>query len=149
MRFHTTHVRDSSLRRLSRINRWMVAGSVALTGIFTEAAAHAFPGKSAPKPATASKHARSHHSHHAHSSTGKSATAPQSLRPPEHAPQTTGESAPPAEATHSEAPAEEPAPAHESAPAETSAAPEPEIAHESAPEPPPQESAPPVVSGGS
>jgi hypothetical protein len=144
MRFHTTHVRDSSLRRLSRINRWMIAASVALTGLFAEAAAHAFPGKSTSKPASSNKRARSHHTHHAHSSASKSATAPQSLHPPESAPQATVESAPPSEAEHSEAPAEEPSPAEESA------APEPEIVRERVPEPAPErESAPPVVSGGS
>ncbi len=81
MRFHTTHVRDSSLRRLRRINRWMIAASVALTGLFTEAAAHAFPGKSTTKPASANKRAHSHHSHHAHSSAPKSTTAPTDAAP--------------------------------------------------------------------
>jgi hypothetical protein len=148
MRFHTTHVRDSSLRRLSRINRWMIAASVALTGLFTEAAAHAFPGMSTSKPASAGKRTHSHHSHRAHSSTSRSKTAPKTLHPPESAPQATVQSSAPAEAERSEAPAEEPAP--ERTPAEEPAAPEPEIAHESAPEPAPeQESAPPVISGGS
>ncbi len=148
MRFHTTHVRDSSLRRLSRVNRWMIAASVALTGLFTEAAAHAFPGKSSSKAAGLNERTRSHHSRHAHSSTQKSTTAPQALHPPESAPQATAESTAPAEAERSEAPAEEPAP--QRAPAEEPAAPEPEVAHESAPEPAPeQEAAPPVVSGGS
>jgi hypothetical protein len=148
MRFHTTHARDSSLRRLSRINRWMIAASVALTGLFTEAAALAFPGKSTSKPASAGKRAHAHHSHRAHSSTSRSTTAPHVLHPPESAPRATVESSAPAEAERSEAPAEEPAP--ERTPAEEPAAPEPEIAHESAPEPAPErESAPPVVSGGS
>ena len=37
--------RDSALRRLSLTTRWLIAGSVALTGALSEAAAHAFPGK--------------------------------------------------------------------------------------------------------
>jgi hypothetical protein len=146
MRFHSTHIRDSSLRRLSRINRWLVAGSVALTAIFTEAAAHAFSGKSTAKTAvgTGQKHVRPHAKHrHADE---PSATAPKSLSPPSRAPQATSESAPAPEAAPSEAPAEEAAP--QSAPAEA-AAPEPEISHESAPEPEPAPEPGPVVSGGS
>lgn len=34
------------MNRLGRVNRWLIAGSVALTGVFTEAAASAFPGRS-------------------------------------------------------------------------------------------------------
>jgi hypothetical protein len=143
MRFHSTHIRDSSLRKLSRINRWLIAGSVALTAIFTEAAAHAFSGKSAVKTAAGAshKHARPH-AKHRHDGNGHSATAPKSINPPSRAPQATSESAPTPDAPPSEAPAEETAP--QSAPAEA-AAPEPEISHESAPEPEPA----PVVSGGS
>jgi hypothetical protein len=150
MRFHTTHIRDSSLRRLNRINRWTIAASIALTGLFTEAAAHAFPGKSKPQPARSNSRTSSHHVHRARSPASKSTTAPQALRPPESSPQAGGASTPPAEAEHSQAPTEEPAPAHETAPAEEPVAPEPEIAREGATEPAPQrESAPPVVSGGS
>ncbi len=45
MRNHTTHTRDAALRRLSHINRWLVAGSVVLTGVLADVAASAFPGK--------------------------------------------------------------------------------------------------------
>ena len=41
--------RDAALRRLHRVNRWLIAGSVALTGVFAEAAASAFPGHSKTK----------------------------------------------------------------------------------------------------
>jgi hypothetical protein len=143
MRSHSTHVRDNSLRRLSRINRWLVAGSVALTGFFAEAAAHAFSGKASTKPKPAAKHDQLHSRRHRHTSAGQSALSPKALRPPQQAPQ----------ATTDTAPESEPAPAQESAPAPAPAqetAPEPEIADESASEPAPQqESAPPVVSGGS
>ena len=47
MRNHTTHTRDAALHQLSRINRWLIAGSIVLTGVFAEVAAHAFPGKTA------------------------------------------------------------------------------------------------------
>ncbi len=42
---HSTSTRDAALRRLSLSTRWLIAGSVALTGALSEAAAHAFPGK--------------------------------------------------------------------------------------------------------
>ena len=37
--------RDAALRRLTRVNRWLIAASVTLTGVLTEVAAQAFPGK--------------------------------------------------------------------------------------------------------
>jgi hypothetical protein len=145
MRFHNTHVRDSSLRRLSRINRWLIAGSVGLTAIFTDVAAHAFPGKSATGSPAGSKDPHSHAGHRSHrASGGKATTAPRSLAPPAQAPQATVESQPtPSE----EPPAEARAPAQQATTPEEPA-PEPEIAQESAPaaEPEPQT---PVVSGGS
>jgi hypothetical protein len=36
--------RDAGLRRVSRLTRWLVAGSLALTGLFAGLAARAFPG---------------------------------------------------------------------------------------------------------
>jgi hypothetical protein len=39
-------VRDASLRRLHRINRWLIAGAIMLTGALSGAAAQAFPGGS-------------------------------------------------------------------------------------------------------
>ena len=45
MRTHTTHARDAALRKLRRLNRWMIAGSIALTGVLADVAANAFPGK--------------------------------------------------------------------------------------------------------
>lgn len=38
--------RDAGLRRVSRLTRWLVAGSLALTGLFAGLAARAFPGHS-------------------------------------------------------------------------------------------------------
>ena len=42
---HTSRSRDAALRRLSRANRWLIAGSATLTGVLTAVAASAFPGK--------------------------------------------------------------------------------------------------------
>jgi hypothetical protein len=145
MRLPHTHFRDSSLRRLSRLNRWLVAASVALTGVFAEAAARAFPGKSASKPAAQAKHARARAAHPGDSSESRHATAPKALRPPEQPPRATSEAAPPPEAPAGErsAPSDQGSSAEETAP-------EPEIASEGASETAPaQEAAPPVVSGGS
>jgi hypothetical protein len=43
---HSPGARDAALRRLSRAKRWLLAGTVALTGVLTAVAANAFPGKS-------------------------------------------------------------------------------------------------------
>ncbi len=141
--------RDRSLQRLSRLNRWLVAGSVALTALLTELTAHAFPAT--PKAANGNS-TRAHNGHRSPPHSGGSSTAKE-LRPPAQAPQSSGpsstgdeqasgsaapshESAP--QATESQQAAEEPAPAHEAPP------PEPEIHREPTPEP-----QAPVVSGGS
>jgi hypothetical protein len=39
-------LRDAGLRRLTRIKRWLIVGSVTLTGALSAVAAHAFPGQS-------------------------------------------------------------------------------------------------------
>jgi hypothetical protein len=158
MSIHTTHTRDAALRELGRLNRWLVSGSLVLTGVFADAAAHAFPGKKT-KPASTTAPSSSARMHtHAKTST----THP--LQPPAQAPQATAESH---SSTTQSAPAQESAPARESSPAQ-----EPTPAHESVPSQeaaPAQESAPaqeaapptetaptpeaeasaPVVSGGS
>lgn len=144
MRRHATHARDSSLRRLSRVNRWLLAGSLTLTGVLTEVVAHAFPGSAhASSSGTAAKATRHKHSSrlstHGSSSTG-------TLTPPAQAPEASessseGSSEAPTEPTPEAA--REPAPAEEPA-REPEPAPEPEVA----PEPAPEAEAP-VVSGGS
>jgi type IV secretory pathway VirB10-like protein len=146
MRSHTTHARERSLRRLSRINRWLLAGSVTLTGVLTEVTAHAFPGKSKPRSKANTAKAHTHHVNPSGSSKSS-----KSIRPPAQAPQAAPE--PETERTP-EAPSEshsapESPPAEESA-AATEAPPEPEVApaHEAAPERAPEAEAP-VVSGGS
>jgi len=42
---YSPEARDAGLRKLTLMRRWLIAGSVALTGVFTAVAAHAFPGK--------------------------------------------------------------------------------------------------------
>ena len=44
------HTRDAALRKLTRANRWLIAGSVALTGLLTEVAAQRVPRKDASRP---------------------------------------------------------------------------------------------------
>jgi len=73
-----TNVRDAALRRLARANRWLVAGSVALTAVFSEVAASAFPGKTVKTPGSA-------RAHRAHRSTRSSSSA-KPLQPPTQAP---------------------------------------------------------------
>src|SRR5664279_2497731 len=113
MRLHSTHTRDSSLRKLSVINRWLIAASVTLTGVLTDVAAHAFPSKSTHSTTKAGKH---------NSAKAQTSTPSHKLNPPAEAPQATTES--PASA--------ESAPAEEAVPAEP--APEREVTPEAAPE---------------
>lgn len=143
MRLHSTHTRDSSLRKLSVMNRWLIAGSVTLTGVLTDVAAHAFPSKSTHSTPKTGSRGSKHHSARADSAK----PSPQ-LSPPAEAPEAATES------RAAEEPAPESAPAEESA-AAAEAAPEREVTPEAAPESAPAEEAPveepsaPVVSGGS
>jgi len=155
-----TNIRDAALRRLSTANRWLVAGSVALTGVFAEVAAQAFPGKtvktSVAKPGNGQSAKK----------VKTSSSAPKALRPPAAAPRasTTPEpttSSPEASQSQEVAPesSQEPAQTREAAPETPTqeAAPTQESApvkEESAPTkeetaPVKEESAAPVVSGGS
>jgi hypothetical protein len=150
-RIHTTHTRDAALRQLQRMNRWMIAGSVVLTGVLADVAANAFPGKTV-KSGTAAG-AKSHGK-----TSGAAKTTTGVLRAPEQAPQSssTGESAhetTPSEPAQEAAP-QESAPSQEAAPEQQASERESAPAQEAAPESAPaQEAAPeesgPVVSGGS
>jgi hypothetical protein len=150
---HSSHARDAALRRLVLTKRWLIAGSVTLTGVFTAVAANAFPGKtiksSGARAASAGHSSKTPTPHqHTQSSQGSSS----SLQPPAQAPQSTTpqESAPAQEPTpaHEPTPAPESAPAQESAPAKESApAQEPAPVEHSEPAQPAPEA--PVVSGGS
>lgn len=135
MRQHTGNARDAALRRLRRSNRWLIAGSVALTGILAEVAAQAFPGKSlhgASSGAASSSGAKG-----ASHPTGSQSSSSTKLQPPAQGPE-----AHPA-----------PAPSGESS-TQASGQPSPSSEGQSgsgaeSSQPSPQESAPPVVSGGS
>jgi outer membrane biosynthesis protein TonB len=159
----SSRARDAGLRKLVLAKRWLLAGSVTLTGGLTAILANAFPGrtiKSSDAGAANVGHSSKASSkastpdRHTQSSPGSSG----SLQPPAQAPQSTTpqESAP----AHESTPAQEPAPAQESTPAhETAPAQESPPAKESAPAPEPvpvEHSEPaqpapeaPVVSGGS
>jgi hypothetical protein len=45
--------RDAALRRLSHARRWLIAGAVLLTGIFSAVASQAFPGRTLQSKASA------------------------------------------------------------------------------------------------
>jgi hypothetical protein len=170
MRPHTTHARDSAVRRLSLATRWTIAGSVALTGALSEVAAQAFPGKTLKASGSHSAGAaRAKAIHHTSSSSPSS-----SLAAPSQAPQATTERQTTPEAHSETTPEQQAAPApeahveaaperHEAAPeAHVEAAPEAHAEAHSEPAPevhaeptreasPPARAAPetPVVSGGS
>jgi outer membrane biosynthesis protein TonB len=142
MRLHSTHTRDSSLRKLSVINRWLIAASVTLTGVLTDVAAHAFPSKSTHSTTKAGKH---------NSAKAQTSTPSHKLNPPAEAPQATTESPASAEPAPESAPAEEPVPAEPTPQREAAPQAAPEAAPEAAPakEAPVEEPSAPVVSGGS
>ena len=83
---HSSHTRDAALRRLTSANRWLIAGSVALTGILAEVAAQAFPGKKlASASAAATKRKASA------PRTGERSPQSQEFHPPEAAPEASGQ----------------------------------------------------------
>jgi hypothetical protein len=148
--------RDAALRKLTRINRWLIAGSVALTGALAEVAAQAFPGKTVKTAAGASGKAGAAKRH-----TGRASGSP-APQPPAQAPQSAPESSgsaraaesTPAQGTQSQEThsTQESTPRQESAPSQESnqqAAPAQEAPHAKESTPAPAESSPPVVSGGS
>jgi hypothetical protein len=105
------HVRDAALRRLSRLNRWLVAASVTLTGALTAIAAHALPGKTVQSPVTKASHSRTGTTSKAAVRTSKAPSSPQSsgassLHVPAQAPESAGEAetAPETEAKSEAAP---------------------------------------------
>ncbi len=89
---HTPRSRDAALRRLARANRWLLAGSAALTGVLTAVAASAFPGKTLKttdgSAAVAAQQARASHRQGSGTSTSSSPalTAPCAGSAVHHAP---------------------------------------------------------------
>lgn len=158
MRFHSSHTRtvnarDAALRKLSRINRFLIAGSVTLTAVLADVAANAFPGKTLhPHPQAKVKGTTArHHSKSPSSGAGSTSTNSQ-LRPPSQAPEAALEPKTESGSGEESAPASEPAPAEETTPTPArESAPAPEPTPEPAPveEPAPAQESAPVVSGGS
>jgi hypothetical protein len=140
VRRHTPGTRDVALSRLASVNRWLIAGSVALTGVLAEVAAQAFPGKKlASANAASTRHASKRQPH--------PPEAPEQLHPPEQAPQPSGESSGSGAQPESPSGSAEPQePATESSPQASEAPPATEAPQ---PEPAPAEEGPPVVSGAS
>lgn len=132
--------RDASLRRLRTLNRVLIGGAVAATGLLSDVAANAFPGhkRAVTTAAPASDRARADagHSHVARRRHHHARRAHHRLHGPAHPPTATTTAAPVA-TTSAPPPASTPAPAP--APASTPAP---------APAPAPAPSGP-VVSGGS
>jgi hypothetical protein len=133
---HSTHTRDAALQRLRSINRWVIMGSIVLTGVFADVAANAFPGHKKTAAATTRHKAKS-------APTGVLAPPEQA---PERAPEASsgeGQSDPPSEGSAGESSASSEAQAPETSRA-------PEASEEpSSTESAPSESSEPVVSGGS
>lgn len=159
---HSTSSRDSALRRLSLSTRWLIAGSVALTGALSEVAAHAFPGKTVKVGAHGGKRAAKRHVHHSLQGSASSlqppAQAPQAAethtetapaQPAEPAPERSSEPAPEAHSERSPEVHSEPAPeTHPESAPEAHSEPAPEAHSEPTPERAPAPEGP-VVSGGS
>jgi hypothetical protein len=148
MRLHHTQRRDSSLRKLSIINRWLLAASVTLTAILTDIAAHAFPSKASTRRSVGSGKTPTQPHHRAsHSAKHASSKAPNSLSPPDEAPRAAPESPTSPESAPSQESTETPA-RQQGVPASEAAEnkPEPAPAREAAPS---EEAPAPVVSGGS
>jgi hypothetical protein len=138
---HTTRARDAALQRLSRANRWLIAGSVVLTGVLSDVAANAFAGKTIESSPAGKRGAGS-------SSPGYSTTPAKPLSPPAQAPQSSEsspsqESSQPAPSQEQQAPSQEASPP--AAPSQESSQPAPSQEQQA----PSQEASPPAVSGGS
>lgn len=95
---HSSRARDAGLRQLALTKRWLLAGSLSLTGMLTAVAAHAFPGKTV-KPSSAQptsvRHSGEPSTSHQHEHTQES---PSSLKSATKAP----ESAPAQESAQAE-----------------------------------------------
>jgi len=142
LHIHTTHTRDAALLKLKRVNRWLIMGSIVLTGVLADVAASAFPGKTK----TTAKGAAGTHRH------TKKSDPVGVLAPPAKAPESSssgeGSADPPSEGSAGEGSSAGESPQSSEAPSpETSAS--PKCSSEAQSEAPAAESSGPVVSGGS
>jgi hypothetical protein len=145
MRQFTSDSRDAAMRRLSRANRWLIAGSVALTGVLADVAANAFPGKTLHKTTRGSRTPSA-----GHAASSPTPATPGPVQPPSNPPESasqgnSGEGKNPpttGEGASGQAPqSPETQPPREAAPSGEAA--------QSQQQAPAQESEAPVVSGGS
>jgi hypothetical protein len=84
---HTSRSRDAALRRLRRVNRWLIAGSATLTGVLTAVAASAFPGKTVKQTRARSAREAYHSTGATGTSTGRgTSTGASTLNAPAQAP---------------------------------------------------------------
>jgi len=141
---HSSHTRDAAVRRLTSANRWLIAGSVALTGILAEVAAQAFPGK---KLASASAATSKHHA--SAPATREHSPQSQEFHPPEASPEASGEAQGEGGGGGNPGASESPPQTSESPSQSSESAPPSEAPSQPAGESPPAEESPPVVSGGS
>jgi hypothetical protein len=144
MRIHTTHTRDAALGELRRATRWIIAGSIGLTGVLAGVAANAFPGKTIK--ASAAKSGSGGTSSHGSSTTPAKPLAPPSQAPEASQSQPAQEPASPQQAPSQEAQPQPSQEAQQPQPSQEAPQPAPQASGEAAPAP---ESSGPVVSGGS
>jgi hypothetical protein len=113
--------RDAALRRLAHCNRWLLAGSATLTGVFTLLAAQAFPGRtaSAATKGTGTKGSASRAREHVTARGTHSANSTKALKSPGQAPK--GESTTQTDPTQTTA-TEQATPTESTTTAETEAA---------------------------
>lgn len=78
-------VRDASLRRLNRINRWLIAGALTLTGVLSGVAAQAFPGGSVTSTSSTKTGTTKASSSGQHQTQGSAATLQAAAQAPEAA----------------------------------------------------------------
>jgi hypothetical protein len=97
----SSHAREAGLRRLVVLRRWIVAGSVALTGVLAAVAANAFPGKTIKPPGvhrTSEGSSSETSTNTGEQASGSSESSSSSVTPPEQAPQSAeGQESPPVE----------------------------------------------------
>jgi hypothetical protein len=88
-REYSPSARDAALRRLSRAQRWMLAGTATLTGVFTAVAASAFSGKSVKSTTsgTASKQVAASSTTSGRAGEGPGVSEASTLRAPAQEPQ--------------------------------------------------------------
>ena len=150
--------RDAALRRMRRANRWLIAGTVVATGLLTDVAAQAFPGRTItrstdPPSAVRTRRPRAHSARQRHRP-GTHHAAHHALRPPAQVPAARTQAQTPTVAAAAPAPAPTttaaPAPAPPTTAAPTPArAPAPTAAAAPVPSTPAPSAPAPVVSGGS